>query len=99
MKYLGFELSEGDEGVATLEAMASTQAEHHSAVLAEAQQVLDWARQRFPHTHGPVEEGNDWHDDLQVQAEQGGWFTVTLTLVASPRFAEAFFETFGPQDD
>ena len=37
MHYLSFELSEGDEGVTTLEAMASTSAEQHAAVMAESE--------------------------------------------------------------
>ena len=66
MHYLSFELSDGDDGIVTLEAMASTDAAQHPAVMAEAQQVLDWAGQRFPLGHGPVEDGMDWDHDLQV---------------------------------
>ncbi|WP_240636156.1 hypothetical protein [Caldimonas tepidiphila] len=95
MRYLTFDLSEGADGVTTLEALASTSAEHQAEVLAEAQQVLDWARQRFPDTHGPVEEGMDWDHDLQVSVEDGQWHSVTLTLSGSPRFVEEFFARFG----
>lgn len=95
MDYLTFDISEGADGVTTLEALASTSAEHHAAVLAEAGQVLDWARQRFPHTQGPVEDGMDWDHDLQVHVEDGGWHAVTLTLSGSPRFVEEFFAAFG----
>ncbi|MEF7612902.1 hypothetical protein V4F39_03195 [Aquincola sp. MAHUQ-54] len=94
MQYLGFDPSEGADGVTTLEAMASTPAEQHAAVMAEVQQVLEWAWRRFPHTHGPADDGMDWDHDLQVQVEDGGWHTVTLTLTASPRFAQAFVEAF-----
>lgn len=94
LQYLMFDLSEGAEGVSTLEAMAATAADHHAAVQAEAQQVLDWAWRHFPHSHGPADEGHDWDHDLQVTVEAGRWYTVTLTLTGSPRFVEAFFAAF-----
>lgn len=99
MDYLRFDLSEGADGVATLEAMASTAAAQHPAVLAEARRVLDWAWARFPHTHGPADEGGDWDHDLQVSVEDGTWHTVTLTLTASPAFAEEFLAEFGEADE
>nr|WP_316641668.1 hypothetical protein [uncultured Roseateles sp.] len=95
MHYLSFDLSEDTEGVTTLEALASTSAEQHGAVMAEVQQVLDWAWRQFPHTHGPVDEGMDWDHDLQVSVEPGGWHAVTLTLTGSPHFVEEFFARFG----
>ncbi len=94
MHYLNFDLSEDADGVTTLDALASTAPAQHAAVLAEVQQVLDWAWQRFPHGHGPVDDGLDWDHDLQVQVEDGGWHTVSLTLAGSPRFIEAFFAAF-----
>lgn len=99
MRYLSFDLTEGTDGITTLDAMASTAAEHHAAVMDEAQQVLDWAQRHFPHTQGPVDEGFDWDHDLQVNVEGGGrWHNVTLTLTGSPRFVEAFFAAFGSGD-
>lgn len=99
MDYLSFDLSEDTEGVTTLEALASTSKEQHGAVMAEVQQVLDWAWRSFPHTHGPVDEGMDWDHDLQVSVEPGGWHAVTPTLTGSQRFVEEFFARFGgPQD-
>jgi hypothetical protein len=96
MHYLSFDLIEGTDGVSTLDAMASTSATQHAAAMAEAQQVLDWAWQHFPHSHGPVDEGMDWDHDLQVRVEgEGRWHTVTLTLTGSPRFVEAFLAAFG----
>ncbi len=95
MNYLSFELSEGSDGVATLEAMAATGAEEHAAVMAEVQHVLDWAWQHFAHTHGPADEGMDWDHDLQVSVEDGRWHAVTLTLSGSPRFVVAFMAVFG----
>lgn len=96
LHYLTFTLSEGVDGVSTLEAMASTGADRHPAVLAEVEAVLAWARCRFPATQGPVEEGHDWDHDLQVSVEDGRWSVVTLTLAVSPAFVEAFDDAFGP---
>ena len=99
MHYLSFDPSEDADGVTTLEAMASTAAGQHAAVMAEAQQVLDWAWQHFAHSHGPVDEGMDWDHDLQVQVEDDHWHTVNLTLAGSPRFVEAFLVAFGEPRD
>ncbi len=90
MNYLSFDLSEGSDGVATLEAMAATSADEHAAVMAEVQQVLDWAASHYPHTRGPVDDGNDWDHDLQVVVDTGGWHQVTLTLTGSTRFVDEF---------
>jgi hypothetical protein len=94
LHYLSFDLSDNDEGVTTLEALASTSAEQHAQVMAEVQQVLDWAWHHFPHTHGPADDGMDWDHDLQVSVEGGGWHAVTLTLTGSARFVEAFCAVF-----
>lgn len=99
MRFLTFDASDDADGVVTLEAVAATAPERHAAVLAEVQQVLDWAAQAFPGSHGPLDEGHDWHHDLQVTTEDGRWQVVTLTLAASPRFAEAFQAVFGAPDD
>ncbi len=95
LQYLTFELSEGDEGLTTIEAVAATAAAQQAAVQAEAQQVLDWAWRRFPRTHGPVDEGHDWDHDLQLQQEADGWHSVALTFTASPAFVDAFVAAFG----
>jgi hypothetical protein len=99
LNYLTVDQSDDADGVVTIEALASTPAAHHGDVMAEVRQVLDWARRHFPHTHGPVDDGNDWDDDLQVNVEGGQWHAVTLTLSASARFAEAFTAEFGPTGD
>ena len=99
MHYLSFDPSEDADGVTTLEAMASTAAGQHAAVMAEAQQVLDWAWQHCAHSHGPVDEGMDWDHALQVKVEDDRWHTVNLTLAGSPRFVEAFLAAFGEPRD
>ncbi len=95
MNYLIFDLSDDAHGVTTMEAMASTSAAQHAAVMAEVQQVLEWAWRSFAQTHGPLDEGMDWDHDLQVSVEDGGWHAVTLTLTGSQRFAEEFAREFG----
>jgi hypothetical protein len=100
LRHLHFELSEGDDGVVTLDAMASTRdALHLAAIRSEAQEVLDWALRQFPHGHGPVEEGGVWDHELLEQAEAGGWTTLTLTLSAVPEFVDAFVAAFGALDE
>ncbi len=94
LRYLAFDISEGEESVTTLDAVASTSSAEHAAVVAEAQRVLDWAWHRFPRTHGPVEDGMDWDHDLQVSVEEGRWHVLSLTLTASPVFIEEFLAAF-----
>jgi hypothetical protein len=100
LHYLSFDLSEGNDGVTTLEALASTaSAAQHAEVMLEVQQVLDWAWAHFPHTHGPVEHGMDWDHELQVREEAGGWREVSLTFSASAPFAEALKAEIGTEAD
>lgn len=95
MDFLTFDLTEVDDGVSSLEAMASTAVQQHAAVMAEVQQVLDWAWHRYPQSHGPMDDGMDWDHDLHVTIEDGRWHTVTLTLSGTARFVEEFIAAFG----
>lgn len=95
MQFLTFDLDEVDERAFSLEAMASTTAGQHAAVMQEVRQVLDWAWSQFPDTHGPIDDGCEWQHDLQVTIEQGGWHTVTLTLTGTQHFVDALFAAFG----
>ena len=101
MDFLTCEVDEVDDGVSSLEAMASTAAGRHAAVMGEVQQVLDWAWSRFPVSHGPIDEGMEWDHDLLVTVEEGGWHavTLTLTLTGTGRFVEEFMATFGNARD
>jgi hypothetical protein len=100
LRLLAVDVSDNDEGVVTIEALASTSAAQHAAALAEAQQVLDWAWSAFPHTHGPADDGGQWDHDLQAGVDRDGWHAVTLTLTGSVEFAAAFAMRFGdPRDD
>ncbi len=95
MRYLSFDAGESGERVTTLEALAATSSAEHPAVMAEVQQVLDWAWRTFPRSHGPVDDGMDWDHDLHVTVEPGGWHAVSLTLTGSPAFVEEFSAAFG----
>lgn len=99
IRLLTIDLSDGSDDVQTIEAMASTREAQHSAVMAEVDHLLAWARREFPDQQGPVEEGHAWDDELLIQKESDGWITVTLTLSASAEFAEAFMGIFGDTDD
>jgi hypothetical protein len=99
MDFLSFDLTEVGDGASSLEAMASTGVDQHMAVMAEVQQVLDWAWSRFPRSHGPIDDGFDWDHDLQVTIEDGGWHTVTLTLTGTDRFVGEFFVKFRDAED
>ena len=96
LQYLTFDMSDNDEGVVTIEALASTALAQHAAVLAEAHSVLAWAWRAFPHTHGPADEGGEWDHDLQVSVEDGGWHALTLTITGTAEFAAAFAARFAP---
>jgi len=41
----------------------------------------------------------DWHHDLQIAVEPGGWQTVTLTLTGTECFVEAFLAASGGAED
>jgi hypothetical protein len=99
LRWLTFDLSDNDEGVVTIEALAATSPAQHAVVLAEAQAVLDWAWRAFPHTHGPADEGGEWDHDLQAGVDADGWHTVTLTITGTPEFARAFGEMFSETTD
>lgn len=99
MRYLSFDLSDSTDGIHTLEAIASTRAEQHAAVMEEVRQVLDWAARRFPHGPGPLDEGLDWDHDLAVSQEPGGWHAVSLTLTGTQAFADELLAAFGTGDD
>lgn len=99
LRFLSFDVSDGDDGVTTLDALASTRADQHGAVLAEVRQVLDWAVHHGPGPQGPLEEGGTWLHDLQVHDEPGGWRSVALTVSATPAFAQALLAEFGDSDD
>ncbi|RZL09606.1 MAG: hypothetical protein EOP40_09290 [Rubrivivax sp.] len=101
LQYLIFEHSEDTDGHAVFDAMASTSAQQAAAVQAEVARVLNWAQAAFPDAHGPLADGFEWDHDLQQGLERQGdltWHTTSLTISASPAFAEAFLARFPPDD-
>ena len=99
LRLLTLDFSDNDEGVVTIEALASTPPAQYAAALAEAQRILDWAWRVFPHTHAPADEGGQWDHDLQAGVEGDGWHAVTLTLTGTAEFAREFGAAFGEQDE
>jgi hypothetical protein len=99
LQYLTVDLSDNDEGIVTIEALASTSAVQHPAAMAEVQQVLDWAWRAYPHTHGPADDGGEWDHDLQVGVEGDGWHAVTLTITGTAEFAREFTARFGERPE
>lgn len=96
LRLLTLDVSDNDEGVVTIEALASTAAAQHAAALAEAHGLLAWAWRAYPYTHASADDGGEWDHDLQVSDEGDGWHAVTLTLTGTPEFAQAFEAEFGP---
>jgi len=94
LDYLIFDYSEDTDGSGTFEAMASTTPAQAHLARAEAQQVLDWVGQHFPHGPGPLEEGFDWDHDLSDTLAADGWHTVTLSISGSPAFCDGFRQQF-----
>ncbi|MEY4415063.1 MAG: hypothetical protein RIQ53_2356 [Pseudomonadota bacterium] len=103
LRWLSFTLSDGDDGVSTLDAEASSRdPEAVAGMRAEAERVIAWARQRFAASEGAVEDGADWDHHLHQGVEAGGWQVLALTFSASARFVSAFERAFGldgAQDD
>ena len=99
LRHLIFNLSEGDDGISSLEAVASTRPEAHAGVMAEVQQVLAWAADNFAGQQGQLEDGRAWDHALLVQIEAGGWLTVTLTLIGSASFVEAVLARYAADRD
>jgi len=99
LHWLTLDVSDNDEGVVTIEALASSDAAGQAAALAEAHAILAWAWRAFPDSHGPADDGGQWDHDLQSGVEAGGWHAVALTLTGTPEFARAFAAEFGAGAD
>lgn len=96
LRWLLFSVSEGSDGVFSLEAEAASRSmADYRAIVEEAKWVLRWATLFFPDTCGAVEEGADWDEHLSHTDGPDGWQTLSLHLSASPRFLDAFIEAFG----
>lgn len=69
LNYLDFDYSEGGDGNATWDAMASVPAAQWSALLAEVTKVLTWAHREFGSQRGRLEDSAEWDYALQGIAE------------------------------
>ena len=65
LNYLDFDYSEDADGVGTFDAMASVSPAQTPALHAEIGAVLAWAHQHWPDACGALEDGGEWHYDLQ----------------------------------
>lgn len=72
LDYLDFDYSEDAAGWGSFDALASTLAAQHPAVLAQVQAVLDWANSAFAGQCAPLDEGGEWDYALQVLREGAG---------------------------
>lgn len=88
LQHLLFDASDDGEGTGTWEAMASVQPDRVPAVMAEVQMVLERLQSHSPGPQGPLDAGGVWDADTHVQ-QDGGWTTVTLTVVGPWDWGEA----------
>lgn len=69
LNYLDFDYSEDVNGTGTLDAMASATPAHLPALQAEVSRVLGWSHAHWPESCAPLDEGGEWHYDLQGAQE------------------------------
>lgn len=98
LQFLLFEPSEGGDGTGLFEAMAAVRPAQAGAVEAEIAAVLDWCHAQFG-APTPVEDGGDWHAELQLGEETDGSGAprrvFSLSLAGSAAFCAAFESRFG----
>jgi hypothetical protein len=80
LSYLDFDYSEDYQGAGTFDAMASVTQAQWPALQGQVAQVLAWCVQQFPEGPSPLEEGGEWHYDLQGTEE----VTTPLALEFDP---------------
>ncbi|MGC3986266.1 MAG: hypothetical protein QM777_16985 [Pseudorhodoferax sp.] len=97
-QFLLFDYSESGDGTGLFEAMAAVRPAQAAVVEAEIAAVLDWASAQFG-APAPVEDGGDWHAELQLGEEADGDGTprrvFSLSLAGSAAFCAAFESRFG----
>jgi hypothetical protein len=93
LHYLVFDFSDEESGRGSFDAMASVAAGRLPALRGEIDSVLEWAHRTFGPATQSHDEG-DWGYELQEEAEPDARTTLTLTLVGSPAFCEAFRQEF-----
>jgi hypothetical protein len=97
LHYLIFEASDDGQGTGTWDAEASVRAAQWPAVQAEVRTVMDAAEALSPGPRGPLDDGGVWDADVQ-EVDEGGWFTVTLTLVGPCAWGEALLARLGADE-
>ena len=95
LQYLMFDASDDGQGYGSWEAMASVRAPQLTALQAEVQTVLAWAKDNSPGPRGPLDDGGVWDADQHTQTD-GDWTTVTLTLVGPWAWGEAMLAQLTP---
>ncbi|MEY8876346.1 MAG: hypothetical protein AB9M60_07540 [Leptothrix sp. (in: b-proteobacteria)] len=70
LRFLQFDLSDADDGHATLDAMASVRPDQLPALHAEVVRVLAWAHAEWPDGPGALDDGASWDVDLQASTER-----------------------------
>lgn len=99
LRYASFAASGDGEGQGSWEAMASVQDEQLEAARAELRSLLDWAERHAPGPRGPLDDGGAWDAHWHEQAEDGGWTTLTLSLVGPWEWGETLVAKFEPAGD
>lgn len=95
LQYLLFEQADDGLGIVTLEAVASVRSERLPALYEEWRRIIEWAQQTFPGQQGPVDDGYLWDSSVTQTLSDGGWHTLTFTLIGSAVFVEALDACFG----
>ena len=100
LRFLDFEHSDDDAGLAVFDALAAVRADQSVALQAEVDVVLAWAEAAFGQA-APIDEGGEWDFDLtrSVDAASGApadsvRHVVALSITGTPAFAEAFEAAF-----
>jgi len=89
LNYLDFDYSEDADGVGTFDAMASVSPAQIPALHAEIGALLAWAHQHWPDACGALEDGGEWHYDLQGVQEVSTPLVLTFDDTAGQLRAEA----------
>lgn len=101
LQFLLFDHSEGADGTGLFEAMVAVLPDQVGAVEAEVAVVLHWCAAQFGEP-APVEDGGDWHAELQQAEEADGRghmrHVFSLSLAGSAAFCAAFEDHFGDAD-
>jgi len=96
LRWLDFDHSEDTDGIGVFDAMASVELQHVDEVQAEIDGVLAWSEVNFAGRCAPIEEGGDWHYDLQLSDEPGDppRRCFSLSISGTAPFCAAFGERF-----